>query len=124
MKLINWDEIQHFNADEFECKCGCRLNNMQSAFVKKLDSIRAQCGFPFYVTSGYRCRDRMQQIGSPTSSHGLGLAADIAIKNAQQRLYVVDFALSHLVRRIGIYPTFVHLDTDSAKNAALWWGEL
>lgn len=117
------DEIRFFKLHEFGCGCGCGQSKMNLSFVKKLDSIRDECGFPFIVNSGFRCRDWMQQVGSITSSHGLGLAADIAVTNNLQRLHLVDTALSHLVRRIGIYPTFVHLDVDPNKTPGIWWGE-
>ena len=52
-----------------------------------LDPVREQFGIPFSPSSGYRCKELNEKIGSkPTSQHVLGQAADIeipGIANAQ-----------------------------------------
>ena len=122
-----WDEIKHFKKSEFDCKCGCGKNGMDEMFIRRLDSLRSNCGFPFIVSSGYRCREHNDRVhGSPQSTHLLGLGCDILISSASKRLLFVDFSLSRMFRRIGIYPTFCHIDVagiPQGKTSGIWWGE-
>ena len=45
--------FKYFKIEDFDCQ-ETGENNMSKEFIHKLDKLRAACGFPFYITSGYR----------------------------------------------------------------------
>ncbi len=45
--------MKYFDIREFKCSHTGR-NNMDDAFLEKLDQLREECGFPFTITSGFR----------------------------------------------------------------------
>lgn len=60
------------NRDQIRC-LELLVNNI-------LDPLRARCGRPIYVTSGYRCRRLNDAVGGAyNSQHMLGQAADITV---------------------------------------------
>lgn len=74
----SWDDIKYFVKDEFTCKCGCGLNNINLNLVKILDEIRERLGCPVIVTSGTRCARHNKEVqGVADSRHVRGKAADI-----------------------------------------------
>lgn len=114
MVLHNFDVIQHFKPEEFDSPDeGSSWKNMEFEFVFKLDKARIKAGVPFVVTSGYRTESHNKKVGgSPTSSHLLGLAADIACDSSTNRWKIV-FALRDAgFKRIGIGKDFIHVDLD------------
>ena len=46
-------EIKYFKLSDFDCQ-ETGENEMDIKFIHKLDELRGLCGFPFYVSSGYR----------------------------------------------------------------------
>lgn len=77
---ITWSDIKYFKKEEFNCKCGCGLNNVDIKLVKILDEIRGHFGKPMIVTSGCRCKSHNKKVGGVTSSkHLTGKASDIWI---------------------------------------------
>lgn len=110
--------MKNFKLSEFECKCGCGLNNMDENFLIRLDYARTLAGVPFKVNSGTRCKthnDSKEVSGSKTSSHLWGLAADIRTPNSRARFRIIASLLSVGFKRLKIYKTFVHVDFDRAK---------
>ena len=45
--------VKYFKREEFNCT-HTNKNEMDDAFLEKLDQLREACGFPFVITSGYR----------------------------------------------------------------------
>lgn len=79
--VLSWDNIKHFKKEEFTCKCGCGMNNIDLRLVKILDDIRESFGKPCVVTSGCRCAKHNKNVGGVQGSrHVLGKAADIYIQ--------------------------------------------
>lgn len=77
----NWDDIQYFKKDEFTCKCGCGLNNMNLKVVKIADEVRKHFGKPAIVTSGTRCKKHNTEVGGvPNSRHLQGKAIDMYVQ--------------------------------------------
>ena len=116
-------EFKYFKLEEFDCPTieGSGAKYMCKDFVKTLNSIRHSSGVPMVVNSGYRSAEHNKAIkGAKKSSHLIGVAADIACTNSADRIKIVAAAIQHKVRRIGIADTFIHLDTDFEKPAALW----
>ena len=115
-------KLNYFDIEEFSCSCGCGKNNINEEFTKLLDNARSRAGVPFVINSGVRCSKHNLAIGgSPTSSHKLGLAADIRAEDSMTRFKIVEALLKVGIKRIGIYPTFVHADVDYEKPQCMMW---
>ena len=104
--------LKHFTREEFDCQVS-GTNNMELEFLQKLDELRAYCGFPFVITSGYR-HPTMHPIENKKDvpgTHAQGIAADIKITNAADRLKLVNAALKLGFTGIGVASDFIHVDT-------------
>jgi uncharacterized protein YcbK (DUF882 family) len=114
-------QMEYFTDSEFACKCGCDKMEMNALVKYKLDRARAMAGIPFVITSGLRCVEHNRKVGgSPTSSHLLGLAVDIATEMGTDR-YLIIKALMHMgFTRIGIAKDFIHVDADTNKPDNVW----
>ena len=78
----SWDNIKHFNKNEFTCKCGCGLNNIDMNLVNILEKIRNYYNKPVIITSGTRCKKNNSLAGGiANSKHLYGKAADFIVKN-------------------------------------------
>lgn len=119
-------KAKYFVPAEFECKCGCGLNNIDPKLVQTLDLIREHTGpppgMPLVINSGCRCpAHNAAQGGSATSSHLTGHAVDIRALSNATRFKIVASALLHGINRIGIGKTFIHLDNDTSKPPNVFW---
>lgn len=96
-----------------------------------LQALRTACGFPFVISSGYRCPDhpveQSKDPNAPPGEHTLGKAADVLVYGSWARdlvLRAADFP------RLGIDQTgdfedrFVHLGTateaDGLPSPTIW----
>ena len=116
--------MKNFKLSEFECKCGCGLNNTEEDFLMRLDYARTLAGVPFYINSGSRCEthNRSREVGgSMTSSHLDGWAADIRALTDYEMFRITAALLSVGFKRLGIAETFVHVDKDPMKNPERIW---
>lgn len=103
---------ENFFADEFECKCGCGLNNIHPEIVRLLQVIRDEIKRPLVITSGSRCIVHNAKVGgTSTSDHLLGIAVDIDCFNALDRRELVQSALKAGVPTLGINKKFIHIST-------------
>lgn len=113
---------QYFKSTEFDCKCNgyCYTTILDTRLIEKLQKIREHFKAPVYINSGYRCTIHNTNIGgAPKSKHLLGMAADIRVKNVKP-LEVARYAESIGVKGIGLYDTFVHIDSRVKKS--FWYG--
>lgn len=102
---------------------GSAAQHMSADFIRKLDAIREEVGFPLIINSGYRSQQWNSHVGgSTTSSHMKGVAVDIRVINDMQRHAIVKAALKHGVNRFGWGRTYVHLDIDRQKSPNIVWG--
>ena len=54
---VNTWNFPHVKKEEFNCKCGCKANNINHKIVQILEDIRFHFGGnPVIVTSGTRCK--------------------------------------------------------------------
>jgi zinc D-Ala-D-Ala carboxypeptidase len=104
--------LKYFTLDEFNCQVTGE-NKMEPEFLQKLDRLRAGCGFPFVITSGYRhpIEHPIEAAKDVPGTHAQGIAVDIQITNSAQRIVLVQQALEKGFTGIGIAKTFVHVDT-------------
>lgn len=113
---------KNFNSNEFDCKCGglCNKTMVDEALVEILQKIRNHFGKPITINSAYRCKQHNKNVGGASSSyHTIGMAADIVVKDTDPK-EVAKYAESIGVLGIGLYETFVHIDTRSKKS--FWYG--
>ena len=112
--------MKHFRLEEFNCT-HTNKNEMDTAFLAKLDELREICGFPFRITSGYRDATHPSEVvkAAPgTGTHCQGIAADIAVSNGVERMNIVHEALK-MGFSIGVARTFIHVD-DRDTTPVLW----
>lgn len=113
--------MEHFGLWEFDCPC-CGTNYMDHDFLGKLDNAREIAGVVFNVNSGYRCLKHNQKVGgSRTSSHPLGLAADIECLTDAMRSRMIQAFHKVKLTRIGVRTDFLHVDYDLMKNQNRIW---
>lgn len=112
----------NFKSTEFDCKCNgyCNKTIIEKKLVTYLQIIRSHFGKATIINSGYRCAIHNKRVGgAPASKHVLGAAADIVVKGVEPK-EVAKFAESIGIKGIGLYDTFVHIDTRSTKF--FWYG--
>lgn len=112
---------ENFTSTEFECKCGkCQTVKISKQLVSYLQHIRSHFGKPITINSGFRCAAHNRAVGGASASkHTLGSAADIVVEGVEPK-EVAKFAESIGIKGIGLYDTFVHVDTRTAKF--FWYG--
>lgn len=96
--------------------------------AKAFERIRELCGFPLIVNSAYRTAVYNDRIGGAAKSqHVEGRALDLhpasgGLKALQKLRGVAEVVRREgLIRGIGIYDGFVHVDTRPGKSAT-WSG--
>lgn len=123
------DLSKNFSRAEFACGCGCGADAVSPLLVEKLQALRDRLNRKVVIVSGCRCREHNQDVGGkPYSAHLTDLsiryfcqAADVAVENNGERFDYLEGAIAVGIRRIGIGPTFVHLDVDPRKPQGVTW---
>lgn len=103
---------------------GSGMENMNPGFIRTLDKIRDEVGFPLVVTSGYRTPEWNAHVGGVQgSSHTKGVAVDFAAPTEAMRNAITDAAVKHGIKRIGYgaHKNFIHLDIDPDKTQYTIW---
>ena len=108
----------NFRAREFDCQgrgC-CSTTPIDEKLVDYLQQIRDHFGKPVYLTA-YRCPTHNAKTpnAAPRSRHIYGQAADFHIDGVAP-LEIAKYAESIGVKGIGLYDTFVHIDTREDKS--------
>lgn len=118
-------KLRYFREEEFQkATPPCSLEDMNEEFMQKLDDARTLCSYPFVVNSAFRSKDFEKSKGrTGSSSHCKGLAIDISCLTSVARLKMILSLLAVGFRRIGIYPTFLHVDMDTSKPSSLFIGK-
>lgn len=103
---------KYFLPSEFKaCTPSCSIEQMDQAFLAKLDAVRERAGIPLVLNSAYRSPAWEKKHGrAGTSAHCEGKAVDIRCNASSNRYKIVKAALECGVRRIGIGPTYIHID--------------
>jgi len=120
-KMYNqWLSNIFFDKHEFACPC-CDNSFVLRSFIAKLTNARFRSDVPFVINSGYRCLSYNTYIGSkPTSSHIRFVACDISTPNSLIRQKILFGLILAGFTRIGIYPSYIHVDSDPNKPNAIW----
>ena len=104
---------KYFSIDELKCQ-HCGEHNMDESFMVKVEALRQDLGFPFVVTSAYRCKDHIiERKKKAPGAHSTGHALDIAVSGNQAYRLLTE-ALNVGMTGIGINQKgpnrFIHLD--------------
>lgn len=111
---------KYFSLDEFKCQ-ETSENKIDPHFVECLDHLRDVCGFSFIITSGYRSPNHSLEKNKPNGPgmHAQGLAADIKVRNGDERFTLVKNAIDMGFKGIGVEKDFVHVDLRDT-DPVLW----
>ena len=113
--------MQWFKMSEFECRC-CGKKDMDEAFLERLDKARGIADVVFVIVSGFRCKKHNKMVGGkPESAHMVGKAADIHVSGSRARFRILKGLIEAGFTRIGIYPYFIHVDSDETKDQDVAW---
>jgi len=117
--------LKYFTPEELRCSC-CDQDGMNEAFMDKVSELRKQLGFPFIVTSAYRCaKHPIEARKASPGAHTTGRAIDIGVSGMSAYL-VLQGALKAGFRGIGVQQKgegrFIHLDDieDSEERPRPW----
>lgn len=112
----------NFRAREFDCPgAGCCTETLvDDRLAQYLQKIRDHFGKAI-APLGYRCPAYNAKIpnAAPKSKHTMGMAADFHIDGVKPA-EIARYAESIGVMGIGLYDTFVHIDT--RENKSFWYG--
>lgn len=113
---------KNFKSTELDCKGNgcCSYTLVDQKLVDYLQNIRNHFGKAVIINSGFRCPRHNRSVGGAVSSrHLTGMAADIRVKDVKPK-EVAMYAESLGIKGIGLYETFVHIDT--RINKFYWRG--
>ena len=112
---------EHFLRSEFQCKCGCGFDTVDTELINILEAVRNHFNKPVVITSACRCEWHNERFGGAAKSqHKLGRAADFIVVDVEPD-DVADWLDSYNAPGIGRYSTFTHIDSRSDRNAR-WSG--
>lgn len=114
-----WAEIEHFDREEFRCKCGGKYCNgfpaePQEKLIRVADRVREHFGNAMIVSSGLRCpTHNANSKGVATSRHLSGKAMDFCVSgfSADTVLPYVK-AQKEIAFAYAIDSRFVHMDIE------------
>lgn len=110
---------ENFRVYEFSCNgSGCCTETMiDDQLVKYLQMIRDHFKAKVTLACGHRCEKHNAEVpnAATKSRHIYGMAADIHVDGVEP-IEVARYAESIGVKGIGLYDTFVHIDTRTEKS--------
>jgi len=110
-----------FHTDEFKCKCGCGIVNLDTDFLNWLTAARRIADVPFIINSGCRCPAHNKAEGGTESSAHIttdvirARGADIEAKTVEVVIAILFGAFTVGIHGIALGVGFVHLDTKNRK---------
>lgn len=112
---------EHFNEDELRCRCGCGKMLFLDSAIEHLEALREECGFPFVLSSGYRCPEHNVNVASsgPDGPHTVRQDGNVAVDVlacGSHAYKIMTLAPKHGFTGIGVHQKgpqgkrFIHLD--------------
>ena len=106
-------DYKYFTVDELKCQ-HCGDHKMDNDFMMKIEALRHELGFPFTVTSAYRCPDHpIEARKASPGAHASGRALDIACQGDKAHR-ILEGAMKFGMTGIGVNQKgssrFIHLD--------------
>lgn len=124
--MLKWFDFEEFSCPTLESS-GLPTSDggkMCLDFLHKLDEAREIAGVPFKITSGYRSPQHNLDVGGRVGSSHVKVpckAVDLHCNNSADRSKILNALFKvGLGRRVGIAKTFIHVDMDYDKPAAIW----
>lgn len=113
--LLKWDErYPNFTPNEIACKC-CGHLVLNFKAMETLQKLRTMWRAPLIVNSGTRCAAYNRRVqGAANSYHLRGRAFDIHMPRSwtgKHTASLIYYATHAGFSGIGLYQTFIHLDT-------------
>lgn len=111
--------MSYFSESELSCNC-CAQNKFDDQTLLKLNLMRDEAGFPFIVSSAYRCPKYNREIKA-TQTHATGQAIDILVSH-DKAYQVIRLAIKYGFTGIGVSQKgdtskrFIHLDDLSSQS--------
>jgi uncharacterized protein YcbK (DUF882 family) len=116
-------QLLFFKISEFACRCGrpdCDAVPIDMELCLKLDGLRLELNQAIHINSGTRCPfENLRVDGTPDSQHLLGKAVDIHCPDGAYMFRILELAIKHGFKGIGVKPHTIHLDIRDDKSA---WG--
>ena len=113
--------MRYFSPEELACT-HCKKQNIDDAFMEVIDDMRGELGWPFKVTSAYRCAEHPNEIvKDKPGAHQRGRAIDIQCAG-EEAFDLISLALQKGFLRIGVMQRgdwsgrFIHLDDCSERD--------
>jgi len=119
--------MSYFSNKELRCSHTGECD-MDADFMVLINAIRAECGFPFVVTSAYRHASHpIEARKAKPGAHASGRAIDIGVRG-DRALRVIEVALKHGITGLGVAQKggsrFIHLDNlttaDGFPSPTVW----
>lgn len=109
---MNEGLTEHFKAQEFACKDGCKFVMVSKILVQVLEALRQKIGEEVYINSGFRTPEHNKAVGGAILSyHQYGMAADIRAKTkTPKELYDLLDKMMAGWGGLELHQTFVHVD--------------
>lgn len=114
---------KYFKEEEFhKCSPSCSLQDMDQAFMNKLDLLREEAEIPLVINCAYRSVEHDKSKGrSGKGDHPQRKAVDIRCNSSSNRFKIVRAAFIVGFRRIGIANGFIHVGMgDNLPNDVIW----
>ena len=116
--------MKFFTKKELSCSC-CGKNKMDDKFMDIISDIRTELGFPFIVTSAYRCPEYNDKVSSTgrNGPHTTGKAIDILV-DRNKAYQLLELAFLKGIKGIGVSQKgnvrFIHLDECDRPFRTVW----
>lgn len=125
LHLDKLNNIKHNTMPTYKYFKASEIVGLKPELVQLLDKAREIAGVPFKITSGYRDKDHNSEIGGVQgSSHTLGLAVDLAIKDSSSAGRILLALVQVGFKRFGFYKdNHIHVDLDNSKLSPCYWVE-
>lgn len=105
----------YFTDAELACQETGELE-MDKEFLALVNQLRANCGFPFVLTSAYRSpKHSLEAKKEKAGSHAMGCAVDIRC-TSNQRYIIMEEAKKLGITRFGVHKVFLHIDIADHKD--------
>ena len=107
---------KNFKVKEFACRDGSDKILLCTETVEILQAVRDYFGKPVVINSAYRTPTYNKKIGGATKSqHIAGTACDIKVSGVPPAAVASFLEKFYPKHGIGLYPTFVHIDSRGYK---------
>ena len=90
--------------------------------MARLERTRERANTPFPINSAFRSHEHeLRQGRNGNSSHTTGRAVDIRCTGSRERFLIIAAAIQEGFTRIGVHPTFIHLDDSPTHDQQVVW---